>query len=440
MWYCKVPKTSDKPSIWRRFPALIDDKKHGKEARVGEVMDRGKPEKYPDGRFQIRSWENGKQVYQTLNAKHGRDAYLQWENLSRKAVTAARIKAGELKTLKTIKGAAAEYVADLERERKMEAAENANHVLAEFGKICTTTFVKHITREHILDYHAALRKRKLSPRTIANRHNRVKSFLRWCKVDTKFMPDEPKYDKKTSPTIYNPEQLDALRAAADDYMRLAVDMALMLGLREQELMYACWSDVDFHEETFRVTSKPDLGFNIKDREERLLPVPAELLQRLRKRKREVPDSKLILATRNNAPNGHLLRMLKALAQRTGLNCGRCKTCLSHVPDSSDSWRVLNIRSSDPMAGQQCKEFTLHKLRRSYLTTLLRNGVDARTVQHFAGHSELATTLRYLSPATADEMKGTINAIQWGGKAKAGNRKQATRAGKRPKIGRFVAQG
>lgn len=401
-WYAKTPRG------WLRFPAIIDENKHGKEARTGWVLDRGQLVHYPDGKWQVRSWENGKQRYQTLNATHGRDAVRLWESLQSKAVKAARIRAGELQRLQTIKGAAGEYVTDLEREHKMEAAENARHVLNEFAGDCPVSFVKLVSRDHILNYHARLRKRGLSPRTVANRHQRVRAFLRWCKVDTSFMPDEPRYDKKTAPTIYNPEQIDSLRAEADPYMRLAVDMALMLGLREQELMYSCWSDVDFHEATFRVTSKTDLGFRIKDAEERLLPIPDELLRELQTRREQIPDSRLILATKRNEPNGHLLRKLKTLAARAGLNCGQCKTCLAN----QDSDHQDEQRST-----RQCSQFTLHKLRRSYLTTLLRNGVDARTVQHFAGHSELATTLRYLSPATADEMKGKINSIQWGTKAR-----------------------
>ena len=431
MWYCRTPRG------WLRFPAILDGEGHQRQARVGWVLDRGQLVEYPDGKFQVRSWEKGKQVYQTLNAKHGRDAVAAWENISKTAVRAARLAAGELKRAVTMKGATAAYIEDLTRERKLEAAENARLVLTDFEKVVSAITVKMVSRDSILRYHAALRKRKLSDRTIANKHNRIRSFLRFCKIDTSFMPDEPKYDKKTTPDMYNADQIDAIRAAANDYMRLAIDMALMLGLRERELMFAYWTDVDFHQATFRVTSKTELKFRIKDSEERLLPVPQELLERLEERRKLVPDSRLILGTKNNSPNGHLLRMLKSLAQKSGLNCGECKSCREHVPDAPDSWRALTIRPRDPMVGQECEEWTLHRFRRTSLTTMLRSGIDARTVQSLAGHSQLETTLRYLSPATADEMQSKINAIQWG-TSNGESKKKVTRAGKGSKIGRKVA--
>ena len=427
MWYCKVntpgKSKSTRGTMWRRFPCIIDHNgcDHKRAVRVGYVMVKGKtdPVEYPEGRFQVRTWHQGKQTYQTLMGKdrpiqNGRDAVVMWEAMMRRATKEAKVAAGELKQLKTIANAKVAYVTDLEREQKLEAAENAKLVLTEFETVCSSDHVKRITRDNVLDYHAALRKRGLSPRTIANRHNRLKSFLRWCKVDTKFMPDEPKYDKKAPATIYTPEQLHALRNTANDYLRLAIDMALMLGLRDQELSHACWSDIDFHTRTFRVTSKPDLGFRIKDSEERLLPCPVELLDRLRKWKQTTRGSqRLILGTKHRAVNHHILRMLKTLAQKAGLNCGACVTCLKHVPDAPDSWRYMTIRRHDPKAGQQCQQFTLHKLRRSYLTIMLRAGVDARTVQSLAGHSSLQTTLKYLSPATADQMQATVNSIAWG---------------------------
>ena len=48
-----------------------------------------------------------------------------------------------------------------------------------------------------------------------------------------------------------------------------------------------------------------------------------------------------------------------------------------------------------------------------MTTLLRDGVEFRTVQHLAaGHAKLETTLRYLRPAEGDELQGKINNVKW----------------------------
>jgi site-specific recombinase XerD len=39
---------------------------------------------------------------------------------------------------------------------------------------------------------------------------------------------------------------------------------------------------------------------------------------------------------------------------------------------------------------------LHSFRRTYATTLLRKGVDIRTVQMLLGHSDIESTMRYLT--------------------------------------------
>jgi integrase len=169
-------------------------------------------------------------------------------------------------------------------------------------------------------------------------------------------------------------------------------MALKLGLREQELMFAEWTDVNWQDSTFRVQGKQHWEFKVKDSEQREVPIPADLLERLREWRRTRPKSKLIVGTASDKPNGHFLRALKRLAKREGLNCGSCGGC---------------------RGTGDCQQWTLHKLRRTYATTLLRNGVDVRTVQAYAGHADMETTLRYLRPASAAEAQERINAIQWG---------------------------
>lgn len=91
----------------------------------------------------------------------------------------------------------------------------------------------------------------------------------------------------------------------------------------------------------------------------------------------------------------MLLQLKRLAHNRGLNCGHCDGCKHRTVD-----------------GWGCHNVTLHKLRRTYLTTLLRNNVDLATVQKFGGHSDIESTMRYLKGAETEEVRERIDSIKW----------------------------
>ena len=112
----------------------------------------------------------------------------------------------------------------------------------------------------------------------------------------------------------------------------------------------------------------------KDREMREIPLPTELVKRLKAREH---TSNLIFA-KNSKPNGHMLPTLKAMAKRA---------------------------SVDP------KVCGLHVFRKTFATRLHRAGVDARSIQRLLGHGDLTTTLAYLEPdsARSEKMRAVVNA-------------------------------
>lgn len=73
---------------------------------------------------------------------------------------------------------------------------------------------------------------------------------------------------------------------------------------------------------------------------------------------------LLFPTKNGLPKFDFLDMAKAAAKRAG------------IPES---------------------EVWLHKFRAPFATRSLWAGVDLRTVQDWMGHTDLASTLRYLKP-------------------------------------------
>jgi integrase len=293
---------------------------------------------------------------------------------------------------KTLAKTAAAYIRDAQQRGAMEAADQARLVNEEFRKLLNRkTYVDEITRDDIFRFHTALRKRGCSDRTVANKHQRLTSWLRFAGIDKTILPPVPKYEE-TLPTIYTSDEISTLLAEAAPYMKMAILLALKCGLRDQELMHLEFSDLNLADKTLRVQGKPRWNFKVKTHEQRHVPIPNDVLDELKAWKEKRTGQSLILGTKNGNPNTKLLFALKTLARRAKLNCGRCEGCKSKR--------------------RECEAYTLHKFRRSYITTLLRNGIDLRTVQAYAGHKDIASTMRYLRPASAKEAQGKLNSVVW----------------------------
>jgi integrase len=174
-------------------------------------------------------------------------------------------------------------------------------------------------------------------------------------------------------------------------MRVCILLGMKCGLRDQEMMHLEFRDINWADKTLRVQSKEQWEFLPKTWEQREIPVPDDLMAELAAWQNSREGHTLVLGTKYHKPNTKLLRTLKRMAHNAGLNCGRCDGC-----------REI----------KECQEFTLHRFRRTYLTTLLRNGIDLRTVQAYSGHKDLASTMRYLRPAAGTEAQARLNAVQW----------------------------
>ena len=133
---------------------------------------------------------------------------------------------------------------------------------------------------------------------------------------------------------------------------------------------------------------------IKDKEERTVPVPSDLLAELKSRREKNPKTKLIVGTASDRPNYHFLRALKRAVRSSGFNCGECHGCTGKT--------------------RECSVFDLHTLRRTYITKLVRSGLfDIATIQAYVGHSDLATTSKYLKGEEAHAVQDKLSAIKWG---------------------------
>ena len=227
-----------------------------------------------------------------------------------------------------------------------------------------------VTKQHLYDYLAAMKREGLGDRTCHNRCAEVSTMLRFHGVNVSI---KVKYTEKII-RAYRDDELQKLFAAADSEQHLLFSFFLVTGAREQEVQFATWGDVDLEDGIFTVRDHPEFGFVPKDREMREIPLSAELVKRLKARGR----TGNLIFTKNGKPNGHMLRTLKSLARVAGVDPRICG---------------------------------LHVFRKTFATRLHRAGVDARSIQRLLGHGDLATTLAYLEAenARSEKMRAVVNA-------------------------------
>src|SRR5665213_356027 len=275
------------------------------------------------------------------------------------------------------------YMLEVEAPRGTRTASGYSYTLESFGSVCPVTFLDEITREHILAFEAAIRRKGNTARTAYNRIAELGTFLRYWKLpDIVSRKDLPRYTKKKA-VVYQLGDLAALFSAATESNRLLFEFFLGSGCREQEVMYMTAQDIDFENRLVHIRAKPEWKWEPKDKEERPIPVPDDLLAKLKTHIATGPaDQRLLFPSAKNRkkPDKHLLRRLKVSAFQSGLNCGHCvakngKRCADH-----------------PV----CKRWSQHAFRRTFATIHHRNGVSVRTLMDWLGHSDLATVQLYLA--------------------------------------------
>jgi integrase len=239
--------------------------------------------------------------------------------------------------------------------------------------------LQDIERTDLLKFCAFLRdKKKQAPRSVYNKFENVMMFLKANGIRGLVgKNDWPRYTEE-EPEMYEQDDLDKLFKACDAEEQLWYEFFLMTGMREQEVMYSYWSDVNFAAATVRVSHKPDRGWTPKAYKEREIPIPARLVKKLKAWKAKADKScNLVFPTAGCNPKLDFLDCLKAVAERAKLDGGN---------------------------------FWLHKFRATFATRCLWASVDLRTVQQWLGHSDMESTMRYLKPSRSQKVRDKVNEI------------------------------
>ncbi|HEV2380165.1 MAG TPA: site-specific integrase, partial [Terriglobia bacterium] len=356
----------------------------GGKLREGYALVQGHPQQVPNAEYYVRYLKGGKRVWEQV----GCDAGVALAAQQRISTRMAAVQAGNTipednRSSLTVSRAIEPYLQHVANKGRAEnTPKNYAFTLRHFARECNKP-LHLITAEDLITFGGRMRDQGYADSTIHHHLVEIGTFLKHYGFKDVLPPgDLPKFVAKTADSYHQDDLTRFFAACDDDDDRLLFEFFLASGYRGGEVRYATWADVDFAAGTATVRAKRTrtLNWKPKDRDERTVPLPDALVERLRERRRLHPNAFYIFGDgRNRLP--YPIRRLRGIAFRAGLNCRECIT-----PD-----------------GQSCREhavcyrWTLHKFRRTYATLQHEiGGVSARTLQSLLGHSKLETTLRYLA--------------------------------------------
>src|SRR6202140_3096470 len=348
--------------------------------RPDVVMVNGQPERHTEGAYYLEWREGPKRVRLSV----GKDAVDAENRRKRKAAELNAVNEGaalvpENAGQRSVAGAVADYLEETKLTKKPKTLAAYRTALGYFVESCHKLNVTDIDRRDLLKFHAFLRDDKeQAPRSCWNKFANVMSFLKANGIRGLVgKNDWPRFTEE-EPEIYEAAELEKLFAACDSEERLWYEFFLMTGMREQEVMYTYWADVNLAACTVRVSHKLDRGWTPKAYKEREIPIPSKLAKSLKAWKAKSDKTcSLVFPMAGCKPKVDFLDGLKAVAERSEL-------------DSDGVW--------------------LHKFHSTFATRCLRAGVDLRTVQQWLGHSDMEATMRYLKPTRSQHVQDKVNEI------------------------------
>ena len=204
--------------------------------------------------------------------------------------------------------------------------------------------------------------------------------VRWGLIASNpvLMVDAPSL-KRTEIQPYSVDEARALlQAAAEDRLEARWVIALMLGLRQGEVLGLGWQHVDFPRRTLRVARSLQrqadgtlaMVETKSDRSNRVLPMPPAVVAAL-VRRRQAQRVELKLIGLDESPYG----LIFTTASGTPI----------HPRNDYRSFRRLTEKAG-------LRRVRLHDLRHTAASLLLAQGVAARVVMEILGHSQISITM------------------------------------------------
>lgn len=259
-----------------------------------------------------------------------------------------------------------------------------------------------LTAQHIQAMLALKRSEGLKGTSLVNIRTILRIALaqavRWDLVSRNVaaLTDPPKTETFQPKPLAPAEVSQLLEHFAGDREEALYVVAVMLGLRQGEILGLIWDDVDFGKGTLQVrrqlqwsVDKPRRALLVEpktERSKRQLPLPSDVLEVLRRHRTRQLEERLLAGPQWHAEFDLVFRTSTGAPLDASALTRRFRTALSE-------------------AGLERRRF--HDLRHTTGSFLTAMGVHPRHVMEILGHSQIATTMNTYAHVELDSLRDAL---------------------------------
>ncbi len=250
-------------------------------------------------------------------------------------------------------------------------------------------------------YKKLMHDKQLSPKTIKNIHGVLHRSLEQARK-LGYLKSNPadavvlsRVEKKQVRTLDTPDLVTFLKAIAGDRYELELFVDVFTGLRQGELLGLTWDCVDFEHNLLlinkqhnRAKGEKDFKFcSLKNDQIRMLTVPGEVMQALRRQQQRQALWASIAGDKwNNADN----------------------LVFTNEFGRYENNKTLYMNSKRIAEKLGMKNMRFHDLRHTYAVNSLKAGDDIKTLQENLGHATASFTLSTYAHATRTMKQESAN--------------------------------
>ena len=262
------------------------------------------------------------------------------------------------------------------------------HVLPALGSL----ELNRISTATVLDFADSLSASGLSCSTVRSICRLVSSCLRYAQEEGFIAKNPCRKLRITMPQtekqrVLTPREQNMIQSAAKDTAELPVLLAAYTGMRLGEICALKWSDIDWEKHTVCVCRTAQrirrtgggtvliIDAPKSNRSRRVLPVPAFIIEALKKLSADMQSEYIFGSTLGPAEPRTVQRHFHALLKRVGITGAH-----------------------------------FHTLRHSFATRLIELGVDIKTVSTLLGHSSARTTLDFYAHSRMETQRVAVEKL------------------------------